>query len=411
MPRHVRRRAFVASAAAALTLGLVAPADAAPLTDDGLGGFYDAPASLPGANGALVKSEPANWSLGPLGLLDAGADATRVMYRSSDKDGSPIAVSGTILTPRAAWKGGGTRPVVGYAVGTQGMGDECAPSSALSKGTEYESLFVSGMLAKGWSVALTDYQGLGTAGVHSYMVRAAQGHAVLDSVRAARNLGLGGVTASSPVVISGYSQGGGASASALELAPSYAPELPVKGGYAGAVPADLQAVADLIDGTLYTAFELFAVAGVGTAYGLDPADVLNARGQEVAQQVIDSCVGDGLLSFPFLDTSTLTQSGKKAKDMIREEPFASWVADQRIGVGRRPTVPVMVGHSALDDVIPYAAGRSMAKRWCQQGARVDFDTSLAPTHVGGFVDLYPRALAYLDDRINGRYAVNDCWLL
>jgi predicted esterase len=45
-----------------------------------------------------------------------------------------------------------------------------------------------------------------------------------------------------PLAFWGYSQGGGAAASAAELASSYAPELDVVGSYAGAPPADLKAL-------------------------------------------------------------------------------------------------------------------------------------------------------------------------
>ncbi len=95
------------------------------------------------------------------------------------------------------------------------------------------------MLARGYSVAVTDYEGLGTPGSHTYMARASQAHAVLDVVRAAQRLGNPELVAGGPVALAGYSQGGGASAAAVELAAQYAPELNLKGAYAGAVPADL----------------------------------------------------------------------------------------------------------------------------------------------------------------------------
>jgi pimeloyl-ACP methyl ester carboxylesterase len=118
-----------------------------------------------------------------------------------------------------------------------------AVADAESEGLEYESLFIKGLIERGYAVALTDYQGLGTAGVHTYMNRVAQGRAVLDAVRAAQRLSGSGLSSLNPVGLVGYSQGGGASAAAAELAASYAPELKVKGAVAGAVPADLGAVA------------------------------------------------------------------------------------------------------------------------------------------------------------------------
>src|SRR5438067_2158643 len=77
---------------------------------------------------------------------------------------------------------------------------------------------------------------------------AAQAHAVLDAIRAAQRLPEANLPDDGPVAIAGYSQGGGASAAAAELQPSYAPELKLKGAYAGAVPADLAEVAKNLDG-------------------------------------------------------------------------------------------------------------------------------------------------------------------
>ena len=50
--------------------------------------------------------------------------------------------------PTAAWTGTGSRPLVSYAVGTRGVGDDCAPSYTLSQGADYEGSFVKALLDK-----------------------------------------------------------------------------------------------------------------------------------------------------------------------------------------------------------------------------------------------------------------------
>ncbi|MGH3359499.1 MAG: lipase family protein, partial [Nocardioidaceae bacterium] len=242
--------ALVATAGAAPAAEQVAPAASIAATDD----FYDTPATLPDGDGDVIRDEPSTFYLDPAKLIEADAHVRRVMYKSTDAHGDPIAVTGTVLVPEHDWIGDGERPLIGYAAGTQGLGDQCAPSRQLAAGSEYEGAFLEGLLTRGYAVALTDYEALGTEGVHTYMARASQGHAVLDAVRAARNLGLDGVPADGPVALSGYSQGGGASAAAAELAADYAPDLGVDAAYAGAVPADLPAVGRNLDGGLYAAF-------------------------------------------------------------------------------------------------------------------------------------------------------------
>lgn len=88
---------------------------------------------------------------------------------------------------------------------------------------EPQTLDLSALLARGFSVVVTDYQGIGTPGGHAYLQPVPESHAVLDAARAAIRLG---VTApNAPVGIWGYSQGGGAAAAAAEQARSYAPDL------------------------------------------------------------------------------------------------------------------------------------------------------------------------------------------
>ena len=226
--------------------------------------FYTPPVELPaGANGDLIKSEPSPLLLSVPGSNGAWpATATKIMYRSEDAKGAPVAVTGTYLEPSNPWTGQGARPLVAAAVGTHGQGDQCAPSKLFNTGIEYqfptdvmvgyESIWVNTLLLNGIAVVVTDYEGLGTPGDHTYVNREAEAHAVLDSVRAAQQLPNTSIPADGPVGLWGYSQGGGAAAAATELKPSYAPELDLKGTYAGAPPADLAATLQQVDGTFLT---------------------------------------------------------------------------------------------------------------------------------------------------------------
>ena len=371
--------------------------------------FYEAPAVLPSTNGAVIRSEKISFLLDPLDATSLVRNAQRVLYRTTNRTGKAIAVSGTVLVPTSPWIGVGTRPVIGYAPGTQGMADRCAPSRLFSEGIEYEGLGIEGLLQRGYAVAMPDYEGLGTAGIHTYMDRVSQGRATLDVVRAAQRLSGTGLTTSSPVGIMGYSQGGGAAASAVELASTYAPDLKVKGAVVGAVPADLAKVATALDGGLYSAFAYFALRGLSASYDIDLSPYLNDRGRAVSDQVETECVFD-LLNHAFVKSSTLSASGRPMSELMAVEPFRSIVEAQRIGT-IKPTVPVLVTHSALDDVIPYAVGKQMAKSWCGTGANVRFSTNVAPGHVGGIVPQTAEALPFFEARFAGLPQVSNCWLL
>ena len=405
----VRRAGATLAVLLTAVVAVGTPSATAVVTEPPRPAFYEAPAVLPGANGAVIRSEKISFLLDPLDATSLVRNAQRVLYRTTNRTGEAIAVSGTVLVPTAPWIGLGTRPVIGYAPGTQGMADRCAPSRLFSEGIEYEGLGIEALLQRGYAVAMPDYEGLGTAGIHTYMDRVSQGRATLDVVRAAQRLSGTGLTTSSPVGIMGYSQGGGAAASAAELAPTYAPDLKVRGAVVGAVPADLAKVAAALDGGLYSAFAYFALRGLSASYDIDLSPYLNDRGRAVSDQVETECVFD-LLNHAFVRSSTLSASGRPMSELMAVEPFRSIVEAQRIGT-IRPTVPVLVTHSALDDVIPYAVGKQMAKSWCGKGANVRFSTNLAPGHVGGIVPQTAEALPFFEARFAGLPQISNCWLI
>lgn len=371
--------------------------------------FYEAPAVLPSTNGAVIRSEKVDFLLDPLDATSLVRNANRVLYRTTNRTGKAIAVSGTVLVPRSPWIGVGSRPVIGYAPGTQGMADRCAPSRLFSEGIEYEGIGIEGLLQRGYAVAMPDYEGLGTVGVHTYMDRVSQGRATLDAVRAAQRLAGTGLSATSPVGLMGYSQGGGAAASAVELAPTYAPELRLKGAVVGAVPADLARVATNLDGGLFSAFAFFALRGLAASHDLDLSPYLNEAGRAAMDDVEQDCVFD-LFDHAFTKSKDLSANGQPMSELMKQQPFASIIESQRIGT-IRPTVPVLVTHSALDDTIPYGVGKAMARSWCGKGANVYFSTNLAPAHVGGMVPHIAEALPFFEARFAGLPQLSNCWLL
>lgn len=368
--------------------------------------FYEPPPTMPVASGDVIRSEPLKVLLDPAGASNVALTSTLVLYRSVRRDGSPIAVSGTVLVPKAPWVGPGDRPVIGYAVGTQGIGDKCAPSRQFSEGFEYEGMFMAGLLARGYALAITDYEGLGTTGMHTYMDRVSQGHTVLDAVRAAQRLPGTGLTSASPVAFVGYSQGGAAAASAAELAGTYAPELQVKGTAAGAVPADLTVIPANLDGTIWAEFLWFAIAGVSASYAYDITPLLNADGVAFYENSVNDCVFD-LGKAALKKSKDYTANGEGLAEIVKSDPFRTMLDDQRIG-RIKPSAPVLVSHSMLDDTIPYAVGKQLATDWCALGANVRLSTNITPMHVGGMLNHVTEIYGFLEARFADVPAASGC---
>ncbi|MFD0020284.1 lipase family protein [Streptomyces sp. NPDC058382] len=394
--------------------------------------FYNPPTELPSANGALIRQEPL-----PLGLSIPGLDgrpmpgtATRLMYKSTDSGGQPVAVTGAYIEPSAAWKGGGARPLVAVASGTMGQGDQCAPSMALqypltlngeTVSVGYEALAIYRLLSAGTAVVVTDYVGLGTTDrLHTYVNRVDEGHALLDAARAAHAVPGASITPKSRTGLYGYSQGGGASASAAELQPSYAPDIELSGTYSGAPPADLTAVMKGIDGSALAGALAWSINGFAQADS-DLRDVVeanvNAAGKAALKDASTMCVGDAILGYGFAKSSKWTNSGKSIGDVIAAEPRAQAALDkQRIG-NLKPAGPVRLATGIQDDIVPHRQARQLAVDWCHKGANVTYDAVILPNlgdklltnHVVPLITDQGEAISWLTDRLAGRPATSNCW--
>lgn len=393
--------------------------------------FYDPPASVPERPGTLMRSEPITLSDRLPARLPTRA--TRLMYSTIDSRGAATAVTGAYLRSTRQWDGPGRRPLVAFAVGTIGQGDQCAPSLGLVSPTavgldsegvtvtlNYEILAMSNLLARGYDVALTDYVGLGvTDRIHTYVNRIDQGHALIDVVRAVRALG---VPRRTPVGFWGYSQGGGAAASAAELVSSYAPRLNVRGTFAGAPPANLLAVLKGIEGNAIAGVAGYALNGFLASYpkirGVF-AETVSSAGRAKLQSISTECLADTVLSSRFASTSTWTRTGETLGQVIARSPQAlRVVASQRVGK-RKPAAPVLITTDIGDNTVPHAQVRALAVDWCRLGARVDYRPSGAPGgsdrlalhHVAGLVASLAPALRWMDDRFAGRPVSSNCGAL
>ncbi len=413
-------------AAAAAVIGVVVAASPAASADPE---FYQPPPSLPGQAGELIRTEPLPlvWQLG-----NVPSAATRIMYRSNDTHDSANAVTGVFFDPALPWTGPGPRPLVSMAAGTQGQGDKCAPSRTIGTVLQftppsdvivsYEAVFVGALLSRGIAVVLTDLDGLGTPGTHTYVNRAASAHAVLDAARAAKRLPGTGIIPDGPVAFWGYSQGGGASAAAVELAPEYAPELDVRGAFAGAPPADLAATLDRIDGASLSGAVGYTLNGMAQSYPevrpMIDAE-LNERGRQLLADVQDQCVGETRLQYGFQRSESFTRTGEPLSTVLARYPIAAELfAEQRIG-NRTPTAPVLIQASVNDDTVPYGQVRQLAKDWCGKGAVVQLsDNTVPPISPGTGLNHalpYPlgigESLTWVSDRFAGVPAPNSCGTL
>jgi hypothetical protein len=362
--------------------------------------FYIPPDLLgQGRPGDLIRAEPMDVYLAP--GLRLRARAWRVLYRSTTATGESTAVSGTVLLPPRPIRQ--ARPLIGYAVGTHGIGDAAAPSRLLARGLDWEAGLIAMVLARGWAVAVTDYQGLGTPGDHTYMVGRALGPNVLDAMRAARQVEPTELPCEGPAAIVGYSEGGAAAAWAAQIQSTYAPDVPLVGVAAGAAAADIEIAGPSLDGSFFSFFIAYGGIGYAAAYPeleLDP--YLTPIAREGIAALRESSIIQATLWGPrFARAADLTQP-----NVLELPEWRARLQENRLGQ-LPPVMPVLLHHARRDQIVSFHQSLNLRDEWMALGANVRlYVTRGGFDHISGAVAGAPVALEWVARRLKGAARVS-----
>lgn len=319
--------------------------------------------------------------------------AWQLVHGSTDTLGRRNVVSGTVLRPTVTWPGPGPRPVVSFGVGVHGLGRDAAPGYLLRSGQEFELPLIERALALGWVVAVSDGEGLGMPGPHTYGAGRAGGQALLDVVRAVGRI-VPDVRPDSPVLLWGYSEGGRNAAWAAELQPSYAPDLPLVAVAAGGVPADLYANALSLDVGPFTGLNLAVTIGLAHAYGeAELWAALTDAGRTVADHAATLDIVGLLTDHP----QPLAAHTHRSEPW--NEPRWRQVLERERAGQRPPSVPTYLYHVADDEIVPAELGRRLAEDYRAGGAEVTWVEVDASDHLSGSHLGAQGALAWLADRL------------
>ncbi|MFS4490179.1 lipase family protein [Dietzia kunjamensis] len=204
-PSRTMRTLGSAAAALVVVASLTAPASAAPTAAPNPAPMWSGldtrqwtqPIPAPGVVAASTPLDPA------LSLPQAGR-AVRQVHGTIDQHGAPAISTSVVFLPHGDAPAGGW-PVIAWAHGTTGLGDYCAPST--QPRSERDAEYLGHWLDRGYAVVASDYVGLGTPGLLSYLNGPATARAIVDSVIAARSSDL---PLSPTWALVGQSQGAGA---------------------------------------------------------------------------------------------------------------------------------------------------------------------------------------------------------
>lgn len=358
------------------------------------------PRRIPLGPGPIINQPGSIVSADPIQIPIPGARAWRVVYRSGGINSEQIEVSGVIIAPTGEPPPGGW-PVVAWAHGTTGIVSKCAPSLNGNFASSVPGL--AEFIARGYVVAATDYQGLGTRGPHPYLIGPSEAHSVLDSVRAARL-----VTGAGPrFVVWGHSQGGHAALWTGQLAESYAPDLTLLGVAAAAPASEL---AKLLEADLSTpagkAFTGLALLSWSKVYGLSLKTIMNPQAIPPMQLIGGSCMNSPLGLLGDVIGVKMLPSQVLLSDPTRTPPWSGIVAANTpsfVAGG----APVMIAQGISDPVVVPSITRDFARRLCSAGTAVRL-LEVSGDHMGVLKSGTAGVVEWIIQRFAGTPPPNDC---
>jgi pimeloyl-ACP methyl ester carboxylesterase len=355
--------------------------------------FYHPPReAIAGRHGTVIRARRLS---GAAALPDASN--WLVIYRSRTPAGKPVAVSGTVAVPVGTPPDGGW-PVLSWAHGSTGVADLCAPSrdSATHGAHDYLGLVdqtLTRWIDHGYAVVKTDYQGLGTAGPHSYLIGKPEARAAADIVRAAHGLS---DRLSDRWVVAGHSQGGQAALFTSQIGPRWIPELDLRGAvpvapgsnYVKLFAASREAP---IGGAALTSL---VIRGVDTVIDLAMRRILTRRAWRMLPQTEDRCV-DQLREQDSWGGLPSDQVFRDDADLTRFDR----VFDANDPKHTTPAIPVLLAHGGLDTVAPAAMSEALYAEQLAKGSEIEFRYYPLADHRQVIAESFEDAVAWADARV------------
>ena len=355
--------------------------------------------SLPAAAqqaGRLISADPMQDT-------PAGVQAWRVQYWTTNGNGQRLAVTGIVAAPMEAMP---SRPrrVIAWTHGAWGVAEKCAPSLSPNF---FAATAGMDAVRSGYVVVAPDYIGLASSTMHPFLVGQDTANAVLDAVRAAREIP--GAAAGADFAVWGESQGAHAALWTAIAARLHAPDLRLVATAAAAPPTDL--AANLREGSDKNARALllsFTLHSWSTLYGFSMDGIANRTNQGIIHRLAENnCIS--LEKKPkfgmILGVLTIVRATKN-KDIAKIEPWGSFARANSVDPARVPG-PLLIAQSSKDTIIAPAVTRKFAKSVCRRGTALRW-IEMTGGHVDAARDSAQETIGWITARFDGNAPPNDC---
>jgi hypothetical protein len=397
--------AFVAALA-------VVPSAASAVTAPASDPFYTQPANIAQyAHGTILRERQVTLS----GATQAEAAAAyQLMYATTDATGQPVAAVTTVMVPSAPAPG--PRRLASYQTYYDSLTLNCAPSYTLQGGNNgggsngpTEQALMSQLLAQGWDVVTSDYEGLNS----EWAVGPMLGYATLDSITAVEHFTPAGLQgAKTEVTLNGYSGGSEASTWAAAFAPKYAPTIHIVGVAAGGNFPDFVYTTQHLDNSIWYGTEIGVLESFSRAlpHDFDLSKILNASGQALAAKDGEDgsgCAGS-TLNEPYGNASQYTNF-PTSQALAAYAPVKRGLEALSLKNGPLPKAPLFLYNSTGDDLAFIQPVDAWVANYCRHGVTVDYDRDPAGgDHLSGIVPYWAATVTYLKNAFAGVTPPDNC---
>jgi len=389
------------------------------------GSFYTYTGSTPLAQikpGTVLKTRTLSYHVVGIALP---VRVVQLVYRSAGALGQPTTNVTSVLEPPVPLS---SPRAVSYQSFYDSLNPADEPSVQIAGDvtlggfvTDAESVVIAPLLLQGYTVIVPDTEGQ-TADFSS---SPEYGTSTLNSIRAATNSPLTGLTKTTPVGLFGYSGGAIATGWAAQMAPAYAPDVnrQLVGAAEGGVLVDPAHNLTYVDGSsIWAGIIPMAIIGIARGFHIDITPYLSSYGRQLYNSLQNASIANVLGQYPGL---TFAQLAKPQYANPASIPVLVKVENElNAGSLGSPTIPMFIGQGANgilegtpgnkpgigpgDGVMVAGDVRTLARDFCASGTAVDYTQYNALSHVTTFPVWAPAALAWLDGRFAGSQAANDC---
>jgi acetyl esterase/lipase len=343
-----------------------------------------------------------------------GVDQYLVTYLSTDEYGAPAEVIAQLYIPRLSSPA--ELPVYVMGAGTTGVGPQCAASKELPSVRnwgDYRAHMLS-YASQGYIGILPDYQGFhGPGGVHYYFVADLESRMMLDAARAVYRIFENSPLMAAPsndVFLAGYSQGGHAVFAATDIAPTYAPELAIRGAIGYAPSTDVEAL--MRDIPYLTPYILYAYAQFYGAGTVNIASKLNPRWlANLEQDVMNQCV-DEIAPYYGLDARAVYNeefyNALYGGHLAESFPELKALLDINSTGRLRSDVPALIIQGAADPIVSTTSQDAFVARQCGMGAHLAYRVYPDVHHFHTRQFAFRDTVAWMQTITAGRTPPSDC---